>query len=148
MTRLDRHALELALVWLHQWTTSRAARDALDFAIDCIRLGGSVCEDIEDAYTDRHVVRVYNREPRLLRARLALYIRAVLRAEARDFGRECRVCLLCGAKNECREHGQWTGYYVHNQRVGYTLAPERAGTTRRIAPLWQQAPATGTRRAR
>lgn len=86
--------------------------------------------DVADAaYNARHYT--YQRE---LRARLALYLRARLRAEAGDYGKGVSLCLGCrmwlfgGVAYRCSTHRQWDRW---TKCDGVVL--------RRITPLWEQA---------
>jgi hypothetical protein len=80
-----------------------------------------------------HVLRL-NR--RLLRARLALLIRALLRADAGDFGRVTgRVCERCG-KFLPRQPPPNQHLYAGGHCSGL---PFSTFSSRRIAPLWERA---------
>lgn len=105
VTGLDRAACVLALHWLHAFISSSAgtfpasvrdvrARDSIDFALDCLNLGGSVCDVVADAIPRRRSDGSF-RVPRLLRVRLTLLLRAILRADAGDFGPTVWVGCTC-----------------------------------------------------
>jgi hypothetical protein len=75
-----------------------------------------------------------------VRARLCLFLRAVLRADAGDFGKERRTAFRCSVCRGEQSRASWscvcgapTPYNtVHRERV-------------RITPLWQLAPKTRAR---
>lgn len=155
LSRRDRAAMVLALELLRDsaWDghgRDSAATNRLANARDVMWLGDTF--EIADAVS-RH--RYSQAAPRLLRARLALTLRALLRADAGDFGRYERIvsctkhgrvgrtyypdirmsCDRCG--HEWRERDRWSkesgDAYAWGGRV---FEMPRA--------LWQQAPAAGT----
>lgn len=118
LSRRDRAAVVLALECLRLHVLADEAGDALDSAEAALGLpwwapadrkpndalqairrtrAGLPCGDvIPDIYVPAP-------SPRLLRARLALYLRALLRADANDLGTTGMICKLCGAVRG-REH--------------------------------------------
>jgi hypothetical protein len=120
ITRRDRAACVLALI---------CARSSAEDARDALGHGGAIASAILAA---RHPVPLgwtddihtaecaaWLREWRIYRARLALYLRALLRADAGD----------CGP---------WTFKIVPTRSVLH--ADRRVRDHRRIRPLWEQAP--------
>lgn len=87
--------MRLAYLWVRRWTTQRTstardvnADDALSFARDALALGLAACDEVMealDAQRSRNGAR-WVTPARLVRARLALAIRAMLRADRGDFG--------------------------------------------------------------
>ena len=88
---------------------------------DALRIGGPVTRVI------RWSLR--GDDSRLLRARLALLLRAMLRADAGDFGRW--VCPGCG--EECYEAARYC-YRDGTGELARPMVPHR-----RITPLWELA---------
>ena len=116
MTRRDRAAMRLALEVLRRggWTCIRDVRLVL--------VHGDAARELA-AHVPAAQWSPGDRIARLLRARLALYLRALLRADAGDYGRAW--CSLCGPRCpgvcEC-----WD--------MGRRLGPR----TRRYTPLWER----------
>jgi hypothetical protein len=149
MTRRDRAAMRLALEVL------RAEYGSAGLAADVLERGDDAAEALGEAVEGQrnldHHYRCCGGGPvssaesarRLLRARLALVLRAMLRADKGDYGEI--ACTGCGDSDSyhrpgdgCRdcwiEHWQLTGQIISdNERPRY----ERV----RIAPLWERAPA-------
>lgn len=131
LTRRDRAACELALSMMHRqcWTRRltgfpSGVRDVLGFGDEAAcRLRGAVYWALSDA---RKAV-----DHRLIRARLALYLRALLRAERGEFGPWSRQAtgLFCSRVNH------------HVDIHGRCRVPSCGcyNEHRRITPLWQLA---------
>jgi hypothetical protein len=126
LSRRDRAAMQLALETLRGWR----GHVAIEGAHDALRLADGAALDIGHAVR-RELLHAYDlaeiRRPdwvacraRLLRARLALYLRAVLRAERGDFGPTVWLGCTCACDGD---NGGWTH--------------------RRITPLWERAAAHG-----
>ena len=137
-TRMDRHALVLAYEWLRS-SSGRFTRESykkslesdsvyrVEMAMDALALGLSFCDGLRDVLTDR---RGYVLRPaRRTRARLALAIRAILRADRGDCGRaRCSGC-RCVTRNNAAIVRGWC-----------SCCEERAEWRRdRITPLWERA---------
>lgn len=137
-TRMDRHALVLAYEWLRS-SSGRFTRESykkylesdsvyrVEMAMDALALGHSFCDGLRDVLTDR---RGYVLRPaRRTRARLALAIRAILRADRGDCGRaRCSGCTCVTRYNAVIASG-WC-----------SCCEERAEWRRdRITPLWERA---------
>ena len=137
-TRMDRHALVLAYEWLRS-SSGRFTRESykkylesdsvyrVEMAMDALALGHSFCDGLRDVLTDR---RGYVLRPaRRTRARLALAIRAILRADRGDCGRaRCSGC-RCVTRNNAAIVRGWC-----------SCCEERAEWRRdRITPLWERA---------
>jgi hypothetical protein len=124
--------------------------DMVDF-VDTLDWGGDVA-----IATGRAVMRALRylrrRDRRLLRARLALYLRAVLRAGAGDYGwlrSSAYECCVCGERVYVSQadtleelHAHMTGpcapsrgvapmRYARDMRILWELAPPHTGTTSR-----------------
>jgi hypothetical protein len=123
----------------------RRDRAVVTLALECLRRSRSE-SSLRQAYSVTtvsdglpfvagYVARGSGAPWRLLRARLALYLRAVLRADRGDFG-EWR-CDECGV--QCYEDSR----YCYREGDGSRALPMEP--TRRITPLWELAPEhTGT----
>lgn len=135
MTRRDRAALVLAYECVRQrcgavpgrphWTWTY--KDVLEMAREALDLGDSGTDALAATLVYMSDWRHYDR---VLRARLALLLRALIRADAGDFGRTW--CVPCGEHNpagcECWDEGR-------------DLGPR----SRRITPLWTLARKDTTR---
>lgn len=145
LTRRDRAALTLALECLrakvgpfgdHAYYHVNNAAGALD-------LGRAVSDQLRDVILDME--RDDAADWRLLRARIALALRAILRADAierddwwpRYEMRTRVVCAGCGDILPAYAHGEKTSAAC--PRTG------RVETARNAIPLWEQAPATRER---
>lgn len=134
LTRRERAALSLALEVLRRGVADHGSgyrwiRGAAAFhvgsAYNALIYGRD--DDGEDPvpHPGEHV------DSRLLRARLALYLRARLRADRGDCGRAW--CPVCGRRVPLHHVSARYCLTVHGGR--------RTRLSRRITPLWQQAPA-------
>lgn len=152
LTRRDRAAMVLALEWV------RVTRDrgggpfvAVEQALDLLWHGRETARAVERS---GRVSKPRAEEDgdldlrrRLLRARLALYLRAVLRAN--------RVDADGNADPDYGPHRDVAGMLGHCERCGWTQGAGEVdngnpnchgmGTTRRIRPLWDRAPKTRAR---
>lgn len=127
LSRRDRAALTLALV------TLRSAQDRTDVAAG---VGALLMGDPDSAAVGGLLLPIVNgpiEGVRLLRARLALLLRAVLRADAGDYGNADAFCEPCDGKGRMdwprEEYGaicSWCG--------GQTPR------SRQQRPLWESAP--------
>jgi hypothetical protein len=158
MTRTERAACELALCVLRaRVLDDDEAHAALDDALTVLWIGwhgwetwsrhhhiAAAVASLTDLSADlfEHVERA----PRLLRARLALYLRALLRADRGDCGPwRCPVCALPWTP----EYGPSPHPRSTHFHCGLGATPHPSGTChdgervarygRRITPLWQQA---------
>lgn len=136
LTRRDRAACVLAYECLRSphWTTTRSRPLDADH-----RVGAAiVCLQQSSRGLWRHVKHEWTKidnDPRILRARLALALRALLRADADDYGGRW-ACTVCGSKNYT--HALFTGRMVSRcNDCGEYGAPD---WTIRIRPLWEMAP--------
>jgi hypothetical protein len=150
VTRRDRMALALALGWLraslgrsresHRKMRDEDAVFLVEMAGDALDLGGDVCDDVRAACTTTRAGRPI-KPTRMLRARMAILLRAILRADAiaswdswssvPDPRMHC-VCTGCGAV---------TGGYENGQRmVDADVCPVSGKTesARWPVPLWEQ----------
>ena len=135
MTRRERHALELAYDWLRMLTASpEGAFNALREASAVLGFGGDDARELRRsvaiiARTTWRSSREKADTHRLLRARLALAIHAILRADAGDCGPMMTRCDWC---LRAQSHATW-------------CEADDAGIHRlSFTPLWQSAPAAGT----
>ena len=141
MTHRDRLALELAYAW--STYVGGVPRDyvfTLGMMTDALELGGTVCDEILDALPSFRSLPGYRVTERLLRARLALLLRAILRAEqgpsrgyrwtAVDGSGET----FTGTRAQCEDRVWWPW------RLGHNRARRDGGTITRIHPLWEAAP--------
>ena len=126
LSRRDRAACVLALECL-RLVTSREWDDtynAISEAFDVLAKGGPFCATF---YPEVHYAK-RRTEPRRLRARICLYLRALLRADRGDFGPlRCRSCRAPSPS------------YICSRRY---FGDERPHTVRRqrITPIWYLAP--------
>jgi hypothetical protein len=137
LTRRERAAMQLALAIIRESVT--------EYGPGYRWIDGYVCAVVSSA---DHTLRLgqflplndalfgscCGTAPRLVRARLALYLRARLRADAGDCGRTTPIPLPA----KCRH---WMHEQDSDGRCGYL----RCGCwtwTHRITPLWQSAPET------
>ena len=150
LSRRDRAALTLALECLRAECPSRGDRSAWDYLDDARNvLGiGSYAEGMAGAVHDALYAAGPWRSARLLRARLALLLRALLRADAleresEELGLSCawtlRWCAVCDGCGES----------LPNYAIGepVNVCPKRGGhpVARRARPLWESAPKTRAR---
>jgi hypothetical protein len=91
------------------------------------------------------IARHAHTPPRILRARLALYIRALLRADKGDFGPDWFWCPACGGGGGCSSYNGSPWICNGPTRGGMCRTP--GFLTRRITPLWELAPAHGSEAA-
>lgn len=133
MTRRDRAALVLAYEVLRAWGDPCGQRAAVHAsglcsrALDALRLGDDVSRAIFDAYMSGPWI-----DPRLLRARLALLLRVLLRADAGDFGEV--ACERCGSVGDgTHERGEACGACWVRYGTWSSYRP------RRYTPLWDAA---------
>jgi hypothetical protein len=138
LSRRDRAACALALECLRQMRADLSRNPAVGVALgsahvalDAPAVSGRSVENISTALA----VSVYRMPARLLRARLALYLRALLRADVGDLGPLwCNTCGWLGA-----------GTYMAGDRCGscrrYAHGPIGEYGPRRITPLWERAKA-------
>jgi len=137
MTRVDRHALVLAYDWLScGWgrvggTQKRRESDAtfcVEMAMDALALGHSFCDDLVNACLNRR--GTWAVPARILRARLALAIRAILRADRGDFGPSERRDVRFRDPWFENPPAGWLPAFGHwYRRIPYTPLWERAGRT-------------------
>lgn len=131
LSRRDRAAMVMSLAVLRSVPRTARGEVMLEGAAVVLREAHGALTFGHSALLPRSVWLV-TREgapPRLLRARLALALRAMLRADAGDCGPV--RCPSCGAR----------GHVALGQCFAGAHAIVRVG--KRIAPLWQQAPRTG-----
>jgi hypothetical protein len=147
LSRRDRKALELAYDWLlaslgrnRSGVRKHRVSDAawtIEMAMDTMDLGGDVCDEI------RHAMRgnrgnVLRYPPRLLRVRAALLLRAILRADAGDYGPcEAWRCVACLSTRQTLNADSVPWFFTCDDcgtRGGEWLAPPK------WAPLWAMAP--------
>lgn len=153
MTRRDRVAIVAALEQLRFWRTHLVSSEdkRVEYAETGVKqaaealddIGTETLWDITQALTNRRGDRLVA-PARLLRARLALLLRALLRSDAGDFGPvECSECghggyhlpsgeALVGSRCHVCELEAW-------QVTGEICAGPRH-ERRRYRPLWEQAP--------
>ena len=125
LSRRDRAAMSLALECLREWARPVMACAAVRAAAEVLFEGGDCANAIVCSLPE---IPMYQRS-RLLRARLALYLRAMLRADRGDFGPY--ACPRCGCDDyEPTSGGRCPDCRAHNVRV-YLAA-------RRITPLWER----------
>lgn len=146
MTRRDRAAMELACLWLRASSSPRSfIRDAdfnIAMCVDALDLG----DDTSDEISASLVTRAGRDLPptRLLRARLALYLRAVLRADLGDFGPRGRLCLgtVWTYTYDSQINGvSRCGSGSFNGTVGGRMRCRKCNRVRGpICALWEQAP--------
>lgn len=124
LTRRDRCAMALAL----ECVRGDNGVAAFMRARRALALGGfgSTSAQVYDAFSDAIALGAW----RLLRARLALLLRAMLRADAGDFG-PC-VCRDCG---HAYRPGPWERCEAGTERWHGCR-----GVHRRITPAWERAP--------
>jgi hypothetical protein len=154
LSRRDRKALELAYDWLlaslgrnRSGVRKHRVSDAawtIEMAMDTMDLGGDVCDEI------RHAMRgnrgnVLRYPPRLLRVRAALLLRAILRADAGDFGMVTgRVCCECGVfwpRKAKPDHDHYDHAAGHLKSCRGAMGRGYSGrSSRRYTPLWASAP--------
>lgn len=125
----------------------REGRYVLWDALEALHLGDE--RAVEIAYC----VERSDVDPRLLRARLALLLRAMLRAASGDLGRQTFgwFCASCGTRSTLPDHCPWEGQGPGSCKCDKGCAcqaPERWVQHRKMTPLWQIAPATGAGRGR
>ena len=136
-------------------TLSRRDRAALTLAYECLRggaqdpprTGGSIYEARAALESGGRFARLlaYNTwcfgstpARRMMSARLALYLRAVLRADLEDYGGTRTFCRECGYRSA--GHAAWWSHGAGQEgRHGARVAI----ATRVICPLWERAPRTG-----
>jgi hypothetical protein len=136
MTRRDRAALSLALEVLRaEYGSAGLAADVLERGDDA---AGALGEAVEGQRNLDHHYRCCGGGPvssasarRLLRARLALVLRAMLRADAGDYGP--RMCRDCGGPYP---RGVWEPC-----RAGTEHWHGCRGVAAAYTPLWELAPA-------
>lgn len=149
MTRRERAAMELALNGVrfdvrHDALpkTHEEAETDLCFVRPPLQYGLGRCSGLSDAMTK--ALRA-GAPGRLVRARLALYLRARLRAEGREeigFGRW--VCAGCGSEDLRSIYEQVPRFVGDEWRPACrTCGGEQTDYTCRIAPLWELAPSHG-----
>jgi hypothetical protein len=118
MTRRERLAME--------WALRELRRECLGDALHALRredrsaVSMSIGTDAWDVWDTE--------DGRLLRARLALALRALLRADADDYGPTIVYCTGCGWR--------WDGRTTVR---GRSDCHDVERTTRRYTPLWEQA---------
>jgi len=146
--RRDRAALVLALHYARHnsapWrgasythTLDRAAMRAFRAAVRV--LANHVGDAFDDLWDAAQSADDVGTPRRLLRARLALYLRAVLRADAGDLGPLRSVRLReCAAHEADRKAGNNIGCYLYNHACGC-----HSCYSRRVTALWLLAPTTG-----
>jgi hypothetical protein len=138
VTRRDRAATVLAYECVRWHPLAEEAEDALESAEKALSLplwapvdslanvvGRALCY----ARDNRRLLD--DRASRLLRARLALLLRALLRADAGDYG-PSPVCARCGSP--------FVSPYVGKAWCYGACRRAFVPTTRRITPLWERAP--------
>lgn len=145
MTRRDRAAMALALECARDAACRIDAETAMESACEALRNGGPMAYAIRSgvlwaqelwaiADRGREGFVGWRRLCLVLRARLALLLRALLRADAGDFGSRRLWCPACCSRR------------VATSRNGGPWACEVCGTpgvfTPRITPLWELAPAS------
>lgn len=156
LSRRDVAAMRLALECLrwHPLPDDDEAAEAIDSAADALRLP-RWWFDGHARGVARELPYDLDVPPRILRARLALALRVLLRADAGDFGWpgyekcdgfEVHECRSCGVRWEAYfspayHHGlarkaQYDEMRAHEEQRGHTVAK-----TRRVRPLWERAPA-------
>jgi hypothetical protein len=125
--------MQLALECLRLYPRAAHRDDAfiaIDMAADALGLGTGICDDIRDASTAARRGNGFTARPRIVRARLALALRVLLRADAGDFGAlECD----CGEPRETLTYVGHSMAWCNECRTWTDLvAPVR--------PLWESAP--------
>lgn len=119
LSRRDRAALELAYGQLLRESGWLSYRNSRGGAYWVLPYGGDVASAIQAAW---HMSRPSTGD-RLIKARVALLIRALLRADRGDYGPV-----------------RFTA--VYDEMIGaYIFGSSRCPSTRRYTPLWEQAPA-------
>jgi hypothetical protein len=152
LSRRDRKAIDLAGDWLRaSFSRSREShrkqRDGdavfrLEMAFDALDLGGDVADDLIASFTTRggHALP----RTRTLRARLALLLRALLRADSGDFGRTWTdlVCSHCGRREVWDKASTMVCTPLYPRVKGACLGilePRRSDRIRRYTALWERA---------
>jgi len=151
MTSMDRQAMALALSWLRAFIHARPATlkdtyatDSLDFACDVLWLGNAVCDDILDALPRRRGDGGW-KQPRILRVRLALLLRALLRADRGDFGPIVQrsayrcVCNYCDGYEGERSDECPKRRGANKRHVDGIVADQRPLVRVSFTPLWERA---------
>lgn len=113
MSRRDRAACVLAYEWCRTWHRPDEAVDAVGAVLDVLLLGCVTCDNITDA-----IPTLRSRDTRVARARLALLLRVLLRADVEDFGPTA-----------------WHGCHCACDGENGGLLPAR------YTPAWERAPA-------
>lgn len=117
LTRRDRAAMVLALECIRRGDSIGGVLLPLDCAGTAARI---LAGDVFDVWARDYA---QGNDEVMLRARLALYLRAVLRADAGDFGHYFKTCT--DDRCDCWGRKKWN--------------------SRRIRPLWESAPKTRAR---
>ncbi len=126
LSRRDRAACSLALECLREWARPVMACAAVRAAVEVLFEGSDCANAIVCSLPE---IPMYQRS-RLIRARLALYIRAMLRADAGNFGPERPWCVEHGDV----DFGQRPGRRCPSMWCEAVTLPSR-----RITPLWERA---------
>jgi hypothetical protein len=133
LSRRDRAACRMAYECLRQITRRDLALHALDNARQVLYRGDETAEAIADGPWTVHDVFDYRDDPRRLRGLMATLLRAILRADAGDYGRERHRCV----KGCVTDHCKHLRFDAH--RCYYVAEPPDFLLTRRYTPLWEMA---------
>ena len=154
LTRRDRAALTLALEWARWSHGSRDFRDmiALEDASAPLwtggRVAGSIVIAMANVRTDRARVVDVHSLGRVMRARLALLLRALLRADALEHDAATLglpAAIFLRWPPVCDGCGEPLPAYAIGDPVN--ICPKRGGhpVARQARPLWEHAPQTRPR---
>lgn len=132
LSRRDRAAMQLALEWLRENPWHMV--DRIDAAERALFLGGSTSRRVQRGM---HGFASRSQPWRMTRARLALCLRAVLRADRGDCGPKRKRCPACGWREGIASEALTDAMRDCDEWPRDEWRPYR--------PLWEQAPATRVR---
>lgn len=143
--------MRLALEWCRQYLAARSllskktnATDAVDFACDALDLGSAGADDLRAALPWTRRGDFHGVNTRLLRARLALYLRAVLRADERERSDDgWNFATLPVRTVVCDRCAQVLPFYEVGDVVNVCPADGKPARARYARPLWELAPSSG-----
>lgn len=147
LTRRERAAMELALAALRHSAliTTRTTDGGAEQLSQCAIREAGIALAVGFSGLARPIVDTEAEWGRVIRARLALYLRARLRAEGRGeigFGRW--VCAGCGSEDLRSIYEQAPRFVGDEWRPACrTCGGEQTDYTCRVTPLWELAPSHG-----